>query len=247
MRASCWRRLALVPDGRRGLAGGVKILVVEDERKVAALIATGLAERGFAVETCHDGDEAERLLAAGGQDAVVLDVMLPGRDGLSVLRRLRAANNAVPVLLVTARGGLEERIEGLELGADDYLAKPFAVAELVARLRAILRRRSGEGLTVWRRGDLSVNFAAREVRRGEAKVELTTREFAVLECLLRAGGRAVTRVELAQSVWGHHFDAGTNFVDVAIQRLRRKVDDPFPVKLIQTVRGLGYALQEPTS
>jgi DNA-binding response OmpR family regulator len=172
--------------------------------------------------------------------------MLPGRDGLSVLRRLRAANNAVPVLLVTARGGLEERIEGLELGADDYLTKPFAVAELVARLRAILRRRSGEGLTVWRRGDLSVNIAGREVRRGEVKVELTAREFAVMECLLRAGGRAVTRVELAQAVWGHHFDAGTNFVDVAIQRLRRKVDDPFPVKLIQTVRGLGYALQEPT-
>jgi DNA-binding response OmpR family regulator len=224
----------------------VKILVVEDERKVSALIAAGLVERGFAVETCHDGDEAERRLAAGGQDAVVLDVMLPGRDGLSVLRRLRAANNAVPVLLVTARGGLEERIEGLELGADDYLTKPFAVAELVARLRAILRRRSGEGLTVWRRGDLSVNIAGREVRRGEVKVELTAREFAVMECLLRAGGRAVTRVELAQAVWGHHFDAGTNFVDVAIQRLRRKVDDPFPVKLIQTVRGLGYALQEPT-
>lgn len=234
-----------MPTGRLSLIDGVKILVVEDELKVASLIAAGLIARGFAVETCHNGIEAERLLERGGHDAVVLDVMLPGRDGLSVLRRLRAAKNAVPVLLVTARGGLEERVEGLELGADDYLPKPFAVSELVARLRAVLRRHSGDGLTVQRYADLSVNYAAREAKRGEVKLELTTREFAVLECLLRAGGKAVTRVELAQSVWGHHFDAGTNFVDVAIQRLRRKLDDPFPVKLVQTVRGLGYVLQDP--
>jgi DNA-binding response OmpR family regulator len=239
-------QFALVRVESRRLAAGVRILVVEDEKKVAALIHAGLAERGYPAEVCYDGDSAERLLAQGGFDAVVLDVMLPGRDGLSVLRRLRAAKNAVPVLLVTARGGVEERVEGLELGADDYLAKPFVFSELLARLRAIPRRQSAGGLGVQSCADLQVNLATRETRRGEVKVVLTAREFAVLECLLRAGGQAVTRVELVQSVWGHNFDAGTNFVDVAIQRLRRKIDDPFSVKLIQTVRGLGYALQAPS-
>jgi DNA-binding response OmpR family regulator len=234
-----------VREGERRLAGEVRILVVEDEKKVAALIQAGLAERGYPAEICHDGEQAERRLAQETFDAVVLDVMLPGRDGLSVLRRIRAAKNAVPVLLVTARAGVEERVEGLELGADDYLTKPFVFSELLARLRAILRRQTTGGLGAQGCGDLRVNLGTREVRRGEEKITLTTREFAVLECLLRAGGQAVTRVELAQSVWGHNFDAGTNFVDVAIQRLRRKVDDPFAVKLIQTVRGLGYALQVP--
>lgn len=172
-----------------------------------------------------------------------MDVMLPGRDGLSILRKLREAHNAVPVLLLTARGDLNERVEGLNLGADDYLPKPFAITELVARLNAILRRRSGVGLNIQSYADLTLNFSSREVHRGERHIELTTREFAVLECLLRTPGKVVSRVELSQIVWGHQFDAGTNFVDVAIQRLRRKVDDPFPRQLIQTYRGIGYALQ----
>jgi DNA-binding response OmpR family regulator len=221
----------------------MRVLVVEDEVKVAAFVKAGLEEHGFAVEVCHDGDSATHRATGERFDAVVMDVMLPGRDGLSVLRKLREAHNAVPVILLTARGDLQERVEGLNLGADDYLAKPFSMLELVARLGAVLRRRTGSGLTVQSIGDLSVNVATREVKRGAARIELTPREFALLECLMRSPGRVVTRVEISQGVWGYQFDPGTNFVDVAIQRLRRKLDDPFPRKLIQTVRGVGYALQ----
>lgn len=221
----------------------MRILVVEDEKKVAALVRAGLEEQGFAVAVCHDGDTAAQLAVTEQFDALILDIMLPGRDGLSLLRKLRAAHNDTPVVLLTARGDLDERVEGLNLGADDYLAKPFSITELIARLRAVLRRRAGTALTVQTFADLSLNVATREVRRGSARVQLTPREFALLECLMRTPGRVVTRVEISQSVWGHQFDAGTNFVDVAIQRLRRKLDDPFPLKLIQTVRGIGYALQ----
>jgi DNA-binding response OmpR family regulator len=221
----------------------MRVLVVEDEVKVAAFVKAGLEEHGFAVEVCHDGDTAAQRAMTAVFDAIVMDVMLPGRDGLSVLRKLREARNSVPVILLTARSDLQERVEGLNLGADDYLAKPFSMLELVARLGAVLRRHSGVGLTVQTHADLSVNFGTREVKRGGARVELTPREFALLECLLRTPGKVVTRVEISQSVWGHQFDPGTNFVDVAVQRLRRKVDDPFPRKLIQTVRGVGYALQ----
>ncbi len=221
----------------------MRILVVEDERKVASLIESGLRERGFTVDLCHDGDTASLRLATETFDAAIMDIMLPGRDGLSVLRKLRAEKNTLPVILLTARGDLNERVEGLELGADDYLPKPFSMIELVARLKAVLRRRTGVGLTVQQFADLTVNTATREVRRGDVRIELTAREFALLECLLRTPGRALTRVEISQSVWGHQFDAGTNFVDVAVQRLRRKLDDPFARKLIQTVRGLGYAIQ----
>jgi len=221
----------------------MRILVVEDERKVASLIESGLRERGFTVDVCHDGDTASLRLATETFDAAIMDIMLPGRDGLSVLRKLRAEKNTLPVVLLTARGDLNERVEGLELGADDYLPKPFSMIELVARLRAVLRRRTGVGLTVQQFADLTVNTATREVRRGDVRIELTAREFALLECLLRTPGRALTRVEISQTVWGHQFDAGTNFVDVAVQRLRRKLDDPFARKLIQTVRGLGYAIQ----
>lgn len=221
----------------------MRILVVEDERKVAALVRAGLEERGFHVEVCHDGDTATVRATSEPFDALVMDIMLPGRDGLSILRKLREARNDVPVLVLTARGDLDERVEGLNLGADDYLPKPFSITELIARLNAILRRRSGVGLSVQTYADLTVNHASREARRGDKRIDLTAREFALLECLLRTPGKVVSRVELSQNVWGHQFDAGTNFVDVAIQRLRRKLDDPFPQKLIQTYRGVGYALQ----
>ncbi len=221
----------------------MRILVVEDERKVAAFVRAGLEEQGFAVEVCHDGDTATQLATTQPFDALIMDIMLPGRDGLSVLRKMRAERNNTPVVLLTARGDLEERVIGLNLGADDYLPKPFSITELIARLKAVLRRHSGSGAVVQVLGDLSVNVVTREVRRGETRIELTAREFALLDCLLRTPGKVVTRVEISQSVWGHQFDAGTNFVDVAIQRLRRKLDDPFPRKLIQTVRGIGYALQ----
>ncbi len=220
----------------------MRVLVVEDEKKVAALVQAGLQEQGFVVEMCHDGNTALHLAESQSFDAIVLDVMVPGRDGLSVLRRLREARNNIPVILLTARGDPGERIEGLNLGADDYLPKPFVMAELIARVRAIVRRQTGEGVTVSNVEDLHVNFATRVVRRGTTKITLTTSEFALLECLLRSPGRPVTRVDLSQQVWKHQFAAGTNFVDAAIKRLRRKIDDPFPRKLIQTVRGLGYAI-----
>ena len=169
--------------------------------------------------------------------------MLPGRDGLSVLRQLRERRNIVPVLLLTARSSLTERVEGLNAGADDYLGKPFSMEELVARLRAIQRRQSGEGLNLLRVEDLSLNLLTRHVVRGGKKIELTTREFALLEYLLRSPGRVLTRTQLCEHVWDYHFDPGTNVVDVCIQRLRRKLDDGFPVKLVQTVRGVGYTLK----
>ncbi len=222
----------------------MRILVVEDEKKVAAFLEAGLKEQGYAVDCCHDGDQALGLAGSRPYDALVLDIMIPGRDGLSVLRRLRADKNSVPVILLTARSDVSERIEGLEMGADDYLTKPFSMQELVARLRAVLRRRDGGGgLVIQTCGDLSLNPSSREVKRGTQRIELTPREFALLEVLLRTPGRAVTRVEISQAVWSQQFDSGTNVVDVAIQRLRRKIDDPFPTKLIQTVRGLGYSLQ----
>jgi DNA-binding response OmpR family regulator len=221
----------------------MRILVVEDEKKIAAFIRKGLAETGFNVVVCARGDDALQLASVERFDAVVLDIMLPGRDGLSVLRQLRERRNTVPVVFLTARDGLSERVEGLNLGADDYLAKPFSIEELIARLRAIWRRLSGEGLSLQQCDDLTLNLTTREVRRSGQKIELTTREFALLEYLLRSPGRVLTRTQLCEQVWDYNFDPGTNLVDVCIQRLRRKIDDGHPVKLLQTVRGVGYMLK----
>ena len=221
----------------------MRILVVEDEKKIAAFIRKGLAEVGFNPLVCHRGDDALELATTERFDAIVLDVMLPGRDGLSVLRQLRERRNTAPVLLLTARSSLSERIEGLNAGADDYLGKPFSMEELVARLRAVARRRSGEGLSLLQCEDLVLNLITRDVLRGGRKIELTTREFALLEYLMRSPGRVLTRTQLCEQVWDYHFDPGTNVVDVCIQRLRRKLDDNFAVKLVQTVRGVGYTLR----
>jgi DNA-binding response OmpR family regulator len=221
----------------------MRILVVEDEKKIAALVRQGLAEVGFDPHVCTRGDDALRLATSERFDAVVLDIMLPGRDGLSVLRQLRDEHNTVPVLLLTARDGLAERIEGLDLGADDYLTKPFSIEELIARLRAVRRRATGEGLTLLRFEDLTLNLTAREVSRAGKAIELTTREFALLEYLMRWPGRVLTRTQLCEHVWDYHFDPGTNLVDVCVQRLRRKLDDGHAVKLVQTVRGAGYTLK----
>lgn len=221
------------------------VLVAEDEKKVASLIQGGLSQHGILAEVCHHGDEAFGRVTTQPFDALVLDIMLPGRDGLSILRKLRMEGYTVPVLLLTARSDLEERVEGLNLGADDYLAKPFAMVELVARLRAIWRRRSGITSNVLAHGDVVMNVTTREVRRAGRFVQLTPREFAVLECLLKMPGKVVTRTQLSQQVWGYQFDPGTNVVDVALQRLRRKLDEDCPQPFIQTVRGVGYMLKEP--
>src|ERR1700738_5193302 len=202
----------------------MRILVVEDEQKIARLVQKGLKEFGFAVDVIGRGDEALEIILDNPFDAVVLDIMLPGRDGLSVLRALRDRSNAVPVLILTARGEIRDKVEGLDQGADDYLAKPFSIEELAARLRALIRRQPGETLVRFRILDLTLDVAARTARRGDRRIDLTGREFSLLECLMRAPDRVFTRTQLCQHVWEYQFDAGTNLVEVYIQRLRRKVD-----------------------
>lgn len=224
----------------------MRVLVVEDQPKFANLIRKGLEEQGMVVDLCGDGDEAFHLATTTPFDAIILDIMLPGRDGLSILRGLREGGNAVPVILLTARTGLNERIEGLDLGADDYLPKPFYVEELVARLRTVVRRSSGQSANVLRVGDLVVNLATREVKREDTSVELTAREFSLLEYLMRSPGRVFTRIQICEHVWNYDFDPGTNLVDVYIQRVRAKIDKEWENKLIQTVRGVGYRIGDPS-
>jgi DNA-binding response OmpR family regulator len=224
----------------------MRILVVEDERKIAKFVQKGLKEFGFAVDVIGCGDEALEVILDNPFDAIVLDIMLPGRDGLSILRALRERSNAIPVLILTARGEIYEKVEGLDLGADDYQAKPFAIEELAARLRALIRRQTVENLVRYRIQDLTLDVATRIARRGNRRIDLTGREFSLLECLMRAPGRVFTRTQLCQQVWEYQFDAGTNLVEVYIQRLRRKVDDNEPTKLIQTIRGAGYRIRDST-
>ncbi len=189
------------------------------------------------------GDEGYALATSRPYDAVVLDIMLPGKDGLSILRNLRERKMALPVILLTARSELNERLEGLNLGADDYLTKPFHIEELIARIHAVTRRAAGASQSVLAVADLTMNLLMRKVTRGDRSIELTAREFSLLEHLMRSPGRVLTRVEICERVWDYNFDPGTNLVDVYIQRLRKKVDDEFPKKLIETIRGVGYRIK----
>jgi len=218
---------------------------VEDEKQVAGLIQKGLEEQGFNVEVCHNGTDAYTLATTRQYDVIVLDIMLPGRDGLSILRGLRNKRNAVPVILLTARGELEERIEGLDLGADDYLTKPFYVDELISRIRAVARRTSGDQLSILQAGDFTVNLVSHEVSRGGQAIRLTAREFGLLEYLMRSPGRVYTRTQIIEHVWGYDFDPNTNLVDVYIKRLRRKIRGGANFDLIETVRGVGYRFVKP--
>ncbi|MCP3962128.1 MAG: response regulator transcription factor [bacterium] len=218
----------------------MKVLVVEDNPKIRSFIHRGLKEQGFAVQVCADGDEGLSYAVSASHDAIVLDIMLPGRDGLSLLRELRERKNAVPVILLTARSSLAERVEGLDLGADDYLTKPFYMEELIARLHAVVRRTSGEPSSVLQVADLVVDLISREVKRGEDELELTAREFNLLQLLMRSPGRVLTRTQILEHVWGYDFDPQTNVVDVYIRRVRRKIDRGDSPSLIETVRGVGY-------
>lgn len=222
----------------------MRILVVEDERKIAGFIRNGLEEQGFSAEVVGNGNEAFTRATTQSYDAIVLDIMLPGRDGLSVLRGLRERHNTVPVILLTARAEPNERVEGLNLGADDYLTKPFHMEELIARVQAVTRRASGDRLSVLQAGDLVVNLITRSVVRAGRAVDLTAREFGLLEQLLRSPGRVFTRTQLLEHVWGYDFDPETNLVDVNIRRLRRKLDDESDTPLIETVRGVGYRIRK---
>ena len=222
----------------------MRILVVEDEKKTASFIRKALQADGFAVDVLHDGDAVITAVEAGAFDVMVLDVMLPGRDGLSIVRQLRERKINTPVLLLTARGEVSERVEGLDAGADDYLCKPFALAELNARVRA-LGRRSGEPKNVVLRvGDLMLNTVNRQARRGDTVIELATREYRLLEFLMRSAGRICARTAIMEKVWDYDFDPGTNLVDVYVMRLREKIDAGFSAKLLHTVRGIGYVIKE---
>ncbi len=223
----------------------MRILVVEDQKKIAEFIRKGLEEHGFRVEVCRTGEDGIDRARAEPFDAMVLDIMLPGRDGLSVLRELRDRRVAMPVILLTARDGLEERVEGLNLGADDYLAKPFYVEELAARINALLRRAAGGTPGQLKVAGLALDPIKREARRAGKRIELTSREFDLLAYLMRSPGRVFTRTQINEHVWDIHFDTGTNIVDVAIARIRKKVDEGAHVKLIETVRGVGYRIRDP--
>src|SRR5689334_12618798 len=222
----------------------MRVLVVEDEKKTAAFIRKALQAEGFAVDVCHNGEEALTAPRVTPYDAVVLDIMLPGRDGLSLLRQWRNQHQTTPVLLLSARGEVNERVEGLNAGADDYLPKPFALVELVARVRALGRRGGEPKSTVLRVGDLSLDTVTRQAQRNGVTFELTTREYRLLEFLMRSPGRICGRMAILEKVWDYNFDPGTNLVDVYIKRLREKIDADFAVKLLHTVRGVGYVMKE---
>jgi len=223
----------------------MKILVVEDETKTGDYLRQGLAEAGFVVDLARDGPDGLHLGETGDYDLAILDVMLPGLDGWQVLRGMRRAGKDMPVLFLSARDHVEDRVKGLELGADDYLVKPFAFAELLARVRTLLRRgsRSKEPEQL-RAADLELDLLRRRVTRAGRRIDLTAKEFALLELLLRRRGEVLPRSLIASQVWDMNFDSDTNVIEVAVRRLRAKIDDGFEPKLIRTVRGMGYVLEE---
>ena len=221
----------------------MRILVVEDEIKAADFLRKALVSESFAVDVSHRGDEALEMALGTGYDAIVLDIMLPGRDGLSVLRTLRERGNNSPVLLLSARSHIDEKVEGLNAGADDYLPKPFALEELTARVKALCRR-GGESRSVQLRvGNLVLDTVTRYAQRGKRKIELSAREYRLLEYFMRHPGRVCSRMLLLEKVWDYDFDPGTNLVDVTIRRLRDRLDEPGGEPLIHTVRGQGYLMQ----
>ncbi len=222
----------------------MRVLIVEDEKKTASFVRKALQAEGFAADVCHNGDEALAAATSTPFDALVLDIMLPGRDGLSVLRQLRAHRNTTPVLLLSARGEVNERVEGLDAGADDYLPKPFELVELVARVRALTRRVGENKSTLLRVADLTLDTVGHRAHRAGREIELTAREYRLLEYLMRSAGRLCGRMMILEKVWDYDFDPGTNLVDVYIRRLREKVDAGFDAKLVHTVRGVGYVLRE---
>jgi DNA-binding response OmpR family regulator len=221
----------------------MRVLVVEDEKKTASFIRKALQAEGFAVDVCHNGEDALSAPGITPYDAIVLDIMLPGRDGLSLLRQWRHNKNSTPVLLLSARGQVNERVEGLNIGADDYLPKPFALVELIARVRALTRRTGENKSIVLRVADLSLDTVTHLAERAGKKIELTAREYRLLEYLMRSPGRLCGRMMILEKVWDYDFDPGTNLVDVYVKRLREKIDAAFEPKLLHTVRGTGYVLR----
>ncbi|RKF50153.1 heavy metal response regulator transcription factor [Paraburkholderia fungorum] len=220
----------------------MRILVIEDELKTAAYLKKGLEESGYAVDVANDGPQGLLLAQEEEYDVIVLDVMLPGMDGWTIVKTLRSTRTT-PVLFLTARDDVHDRVRGLELGADDYLVKPFAFVELLARVRTLARRGPPRESELIKVGDLEMDVNRRRVKRGGTRIDLTPREFSLLQLLARRQGEVLSRTQIASYVWDMNFDSDTNVVEVAIRRLRTKIDDNFPVKLIHTVRGVGYVLE----
>ena len=223
----------------------MRILVVEDEPKVASFIQRGLAEESFIVEVARDGEEALERARQTVYDLVILDLMLPRMDGFAVCRELRTLGSETPVLILSARGVVEDRVKGLELGADDYLTKPFAFSELSARVRALLRRRKPAALLTLKVADLTLDPITRLVKRGERRLDLTQKEFALLDYLMRHTGQVVTRTMIAEHVWGFNWDRLTNVIDVYVNHLRKKIEVADEPRLLHAVRGAGYIIREP--
>lgn len=222
----------------------MRILLVEDEKKVARFIQVGLGQEQYAVDIAKDGREGLHLAESIDYDLIILDLMLPGIPGLELLKRLRAKRQTTPVLILTARGDVNDKVAGLDAGANDYLVKPFAFAELSARIRALLRRETGQSGAVLHYADLEIDMIARTVKRAGREIDLKPKEFSLLEYLLRNAGRAVTRTMILEHVWDIHFDSISNVVDVHINSLRNKLDKDFPPPLIHTIRGVGYILKD---
>lgn len=222
----------------------MRLLVVEDEPKTAAYLKKGLGENGFVIDLAQDGDQALDFTASAKYDLIVLDIMLPHRDGWSVLEALRDQGNRTPVICLTARDAVEDRVKGLQGGADDYLTKPFAFSELLARVRTVLRRSPQRVPDLIRIADLEIDLARQRAVRAGRRLDLTQKEFSLISLLARNAGSVLSRTAISEQVWDMNFDCDTNIVDVHVRRLRSKVDDPFPRKLIRTVRGVGYSLEE---
>lgn len=223
----------------------MNVLFVEDEAKIANFVRAGLKEQGFTVDYCDNGDDGYLRALDNEYDVIILDIMVPGKDGLSILKQLRRQNNNTPVILLTARNELDDRLQGLNLGADDYIAKPFFVEELAARIHAVVRRSVGERQNVLAIGALKLDRITREVTCNGRVIELTSREFNLLEYLMRSPGRVFTRTQILEHVWGYDFNPNTNVVDVCIQRIRKKIDSLDEAGLIESIRGVGYRFRKP--
>lgn len=226
-----------------GRSDTMRILVIEDEKSLNRLISQALINEHYSVDSCFRGDDAEDYLRGAEYDAILLDIMLPGKSGLEVLRGLRAKKDKTPVILLTAKDSISDRVAGLDAGADDYLVKPFATDELLARIRVMIRRSSGNVSNLFSVGDLTVDCDARTAKRGDKIIQLASKEFDILEYLIRNSGKVLSRERISRHIWNYDYEGGSNVVDVYIRYLRRKIDDGFETKLIHTVRGAGYVLK----
>ena len=224
----------------------MRVLIIEDDQQIATFVTKGLKQAGFAVDHVSDGEEGLQMAELNPYDVMVIDIMLPGLDGFSVIESLRSKGNTIPILVLSARGSLDDKLKGFQSGSDDYLTKPFSFSELQARLQALLRRTTrGQMKNVLEIGDLKMDLLSRKVSRGDREIELQPREFTLLEYLMRNSGNVVSKTMILEHVWDYHFDPQTNVVDVLVHRLRTKIDKGYSIKLLHTIRGVGYVLKVP--